>query len=142
MLIAVSSTGKNLGSIVSPSFGRSPYFIFVEVEGNEIKNYQASINPATQAFRGAGIAAAQAVVSKNPQVVITGNVGPNSFQVLLQTKVKIYTAPSVSVREAVGMYLRGELQEIRAPVGFGRGWGGGWGRGFGRGQGRGWGRGW
>jgi len=141
MKLAVSATGKDLEATIDPRFGRCPYFIIVETEGNEIKNHETVENTSVQAMRGAGVAAAQLVVNKGAQAVISGNIGPNAFNVLSQTGIKIFTCPfGISVKEAVQKYLKGELKETATTVGpgfgFGRGMesGRGTGRGFDRGK--------
>ncbi|HDD05268.1 MAG TPA: dinitrogenase iron-molybdenum cofactor biosynthesis protein [Candidatus Aenigmarchaeota archaeon] len=126
MKIAVSATDGNMDAMVDMRFGRCAYFVIVEVEGNEIKGYEAVRNPSTAAMRGAGIQAAQMVANKGAEVVIAGNVGPNAFDVLSGAGLKIVTGVGgVTVREAVQKYLNGELRETRTPTppGFGRGWG-------------------
>ena len=133
MRIAVSATDKNLDANVDPRFGRSPYFIIVETGENKIKSHEIIENKSVQAMRGAGIQAAQTVANKGVNVVICGSIGPNAFNVLSSTGIKIITGVSCSVREAVEKYLKGELKEVsRATIGFGPGMGRG--RGFGRGR--------
>lgn len=132
MKIGVSASGESLDSNVDPRFGRCPYFIIVETEGKEIKNYEVVNNQAVQAMRGAGVQAAQTVANKEVEVVITGNIGPNAFNVLSQTGIKIITGVSGKVGETVEKYLKGELKETTKPTfGFGPGMG----RGLGRGKG-------
>jgi len=129
MKIAVSATGSSLDANVDPRFGRCSYFIIVETEGNEIKGHEVVSNEAVQAMRGAGIQAAQTVANKGAEVLITGNIGPNAFNVLSQTGIKVVTGVSGKVSEVVKKYLKGELKETKQPtVGFGPGMG----RGFGR----------
>jgi len=127
MKIAVSASGGTLDANVDPRFGRCPYFVIVETEDNRIKSHEVVSNQAVQAMRGAGIQAAQSVVNKGAEVVITGNIGPNAFSVLSQTGIKIVTGVSGKVSEVVKKYLKGKLKEITKPsFGFGMG------RGFGR----------
>jgi len=130
MKIAVSASGDNLDSNVDQRFGRCPYFIILETEGNEIKSHKVINNQATEAMRGAGIQAAQTVANKGAEVVITGNIGPNAFNVLSQTGIKVVTGVSGKVGEVVKKYLNGELKETTQPtVGFGSSMGRGLGRG-------------
>ena len=126
MKIAVSATDKSLDANVDPRFGRCPYFVIVETEGNKIKKHEVVENKSVGAMRGAGIQAAQTVANKEAEVVITGNIGPNSFQVLSTTGIKIVTGVSGNVKEAIEKYLKGELKETSSPTTFaGRGMGGG-----------------
>jgi len=143
MKIAVSAMGNTLDSMVDPRFGRCAYFIIVDAEGDEIKNFEAIQNQGVNAMGGAGIQAAQLVANKGVEVVISGNMGPNSFGVLSQTKIKVITGiGGISVKDAVEKYIKGELKETSAPStpGFGprggAGMGGGMGRGRGQGRGR------
>jgi len=144
MKIAVSASGDSLDSMVDMRFGRCPYFIIVETEGTgkrgEIKSSETVENTGIQAMRGAGITAAQIVANKGVKVVITGNMGPNAFNVLSQSGIKIFTGVyGVTVKAAVQSYLKGELRETKAPSvpGFGPGRGMGRGRGMGTGRGAG-----
>ena len=120
MKIAVSATIDNLDSMVDARFGRCPYFLIVEIDGNEIKGHESIKNQSVNAMGGAGIQAAQIVANKDVKVVITGNIGPNSFNVLSQTGIKILTGVGgISVKEAIKKYLKGEIKETSTPtVGF------------------------
>jgi predicted Fe-Mo cluster-binding NifX family protein len=113
--------------------------------------FEAMANEAITAPGGAGIQAAQVVVNKGVSVVISGNIGPNAFQVLSTAGVKIATGAYGTVQEAVEMYKRGGLNETEGSTvsahagmgaiapggGFGMGMGGGRGGGRGQGMGRG-----
>lgn len=128
MKICVTATAGSLDSQVDPRFGRCPYFVIVNSETME---FEAIPNTASGALGGAGIQAAQTVASKGVRVLITGNVGPNAFQGLSATGIKVVTGASGTVREVVEKYKRGELKETSAPTvrgHFGMGRGGGRGR--------------
>lgn len=152
MKIAVSAMAGNLDAQVDPRFGRCEYFVIAEIEGKKVKGHKSIKNTGVEASRGAGITAAQIVANEGVEAVITGNIGPNAFNVLSQTGIKIYTGVTdVTVKSAIEKYLKGELKETGAATGpifgggrgtgpgmgtgGGRGMGGGAGRGFGRGPG-------
>jgi len=138
MKVAISANSADLNSLVSPVFGRCAGFIIAEVENGEIKSSEFVANPALNMFRGAGIQAAQLVLSKNVQAVISGNLGPNAFAVLQQAGVKVYQAFGLTIKDAVRKLSAGTLPEMtqQAGPGFGRGLGRGRGGGFGmRGRG-------
>ena len=132
--IAVASSGKTLESQVDPRFGRCPYFLIVDSETEE---FEVMENTAGQAFRGAGISAAQMVANKEVGAVIAGNFGPNAVNVLISSGIKIFSVGGVTVKEALKQYKEGKLQEVTAATAFfGRGMGQGMGRGRGLRRGR------
>jgi predicted Fe-Mo cluster-binding NifX family protein len=128
MKICVSAISASLDAPVDPRFGRCQYFVIVDSETMEFTTIS---NTATTAVKGAGIQAAQTVANRDVKVVITGNVGPNAFQVLSTAGIKIVTGASGTVREAIRKYEQGELKEIRSPTVGGH-------AGMGRGRGRRW----
>ncbi|MCK4453966.1 NifB/NifX family molybdenum-iron cluster-binding protein [Candidatus Parcubacteria bacterium] len=132
--ILITSNDSDLNSSVSAVFGRCPYFLIVDEKG---KLEKAIPNTGVQAVRGAGIAAAQTVVSQGATVVITGNVGPNAFAVLQQSGVKLYNGVGMTAKEALESFKENKLTEITTSAGRfgGRGAGQGPGRGMGGGMG-------
>ena len=127
MKICVSASSDSLDTNVDPRFGRCPYFVIVDYETME---FSAISNDSTNAAHGAGIQAAQTVVNMGAKVVITGNVGPNAFNVLSAAGIKLVTGVSGSIRDAVEKYKSGQLQETGNPTVGGH-------FGMGKGQGRG-----
>ena len=79
MKIAVSATGPDMDAEVDPRFGRCQYFIIVDPETME---FEAVDNESAMASGGAGISAAQMIAGKGVEAVLTGNCGPNAYQVL------------------------------------------------------------
>jgi predicted Fe-Mo cluster-binding NifX family protein len=123
MKICVSASSDDLDADVDPRFGRCQYFVIVDSETME---FSAILNDSTNAAHGAGIQAAQTVTNMGAKVVLTGNVGPNAFNVLSATGIKIVTGVSGSVRDAVEKYKSGQLDEVKNPTvgghfGMGRG---------------------
>jgi len=145
MRICVTATAGDLNAQVDPRFGRCQYFVFVD---SDTMAFEAMPNEAIAAPGGAGIQAAQTVVNKGVDVLVSGNIGPNAFQVLSTAGVKIATGAYGTVKEAVEMYKAGRLSETgistvaaHAGMGAGAGTGGGFGMGMGGGRGGGRGRG-
>lgn len=125
MRIAVSSNGASLEAQASPIFGRCPYFLFVDTE---TLAFEALENPALASGGGAGIQAAQFIVNKGAQAVVSGNVGPNAFRVFQSANIPLYLFDGGTVREAVEAFRAGRLPimgEATAPehAGIGRGTG-------------------
>ena len=147
MRIVVSAQGENLDAPASPVFGRCPTYIFVD---SETMQFEAVPNPAMNQGGGAGIQAAQFVVERGAQAVLTGNLGPNAFDVLRAAGIPGYLVPEGTVRQVVEAFKAGQVQPMGganvaahagmgggAGLGMGRGMGGGMGRGMGGGMGRG-----
>jgi len=135
MRIVVTASGADLDAPTSPVFGRCPSYVFVDTETME---FEAVENPAVAASGGAGIRAAQFVVEHGAQAVVTGNMGPNAFNVFQAADVPIYLLAGGTVREAVEAYRQGQLSALggaNAPAYAGMGMGGG-GMGMGRRAGR------
>ena len=136
MKICLSVSSPSLDSLVDPRFGRAPYFLITDEKGEKAETIK---NTGVNAMGGAGITAAQLVVSSGAEVVITGNLGPRAFDVLEASGVKMIIGVSgISARDALDKYQKGELEEVARPsvpghFGMGRRFGGG---GQGRGQGR------
>jgi predicted Fe-Mo cluster-binding NifX family protein len=125
MKIAVTSTGMDLDAPTSPVFGRCPAYVLVDTETLQ---FEAVANPALSAPSGAGIQAAQLLVERGAQAVVTGNVGPNAFNVFQAAGLPIYLFGAGTVREAVEAFKAGELQSVaganvQAGTGMGRGLG-------------------
>ncbi len=143
MKICVSASNEHLESWIDPRFGRCAYFIIVD---SDTMNFEAFPNPSISAAHGAGISAAQVVANKDVKTVITGNIGPNAYQALSSTGIKIFTGITGTVKEAIEKYKSGKLKEANQPTAsahsglgnrVGLGLGGGIGMGRGRGKGRG-----
>lgn len=141
MKIIVTANGTDLDAPVSPIFGRCPTYLFVDTE---TLDFEVVENPAVSAPGGAGIQAAQFVIERGAQAVLTGNVGPNAANVLQAADVPIYLIPGGTVKQIVEMFRQGQLNAIsganvpaHAGMGGGRGMGMGRRQGMGRGMGRG-----
>jgi len=129
--IVVTANGTDLDAMASPAFGRCPTYIFVDTE---TMAFEAMENPAMGAPGGAGIQAAQFVVERGAKAVVTGNAGPNAFNVLQPAEVPVYLFRGGTVRQAVEAYKAGQLSATggaSAPAHAGMG-----GMGMGRGMGR------
>ncbi|HHY40842.1 MAG TPA: dinitrogenase iron-molybdenum cofactor biosynthesis protein [Syntrophaceticus sp.] len=117
MRIGISAAGKDLDALLDPRFGRCPYFLIVDTE---TKEFEAVDNPGSTAGGGAGIKAAQAFLRLEAKELVTGQAGPNAFEVLVEGGVKIYQAPQLKISEVIELYKNGDLKET-TPAGRGRG---------------------
>ena len=135
MKIAVSAMGPTMDSEVDPRFGRCQYFVLVDTETG---NFEAIDNASGMASGGAGIATAQMIASKGVQAVLTGNCGPNAYQVLSGAGIELVTGVLGKIADAIDSYKKGAFSaagQANVADHFGMG-GGGMGMGRGKGMGR------
>ena len=126
MKIAVSAMQASLDADIDPRFGRCRYFLIIDPETMQ---FEAVENVSGMASGGAGIATAQMVAGRGVEAVLTGNCGPNAFQVLSTAGVKVVAGVSGKVQDAVDSYKAGKLKAICQPnvaghFGMGHGEGG------------------
>ncbi len=134
MKIAISAMGATLDAEIDPRFGRCQYFIIVD---SDTINFEAINNSGGMGSGGAGISTAQLIAGKGVEAVLTGNCGPNAYQVLSAAGIKVITGVSGKVKDAIQSYKLGKLQASSQPnvAGhFGMGRGAGVGRGMRRGM--------
>jgi predicted Fe-Mo cluster-binding NifX family protein len=131
MKVAITATGPTLDADIDPRFGRCQYFIIVDPETMQ---FEALENSGAMAGGGAGVSTAQMIASKGVEAVLTGNCGPNAYQVLSAAGIKVITGVTGKVQDAIQGYKSGKFQASSQPnVGdhFGMGRGMGRGRGMG-----------
>ena len=132
MKIAITATAPNLDADIDPRFGRCQYFVIADPDTMEFESLE---NSGATAGGGAGIATAQNLAGKSIEAVLTGNCGPNAYEVLAAAGIKVVTGVSGKVRDAIQSYKSGKLQASSQPNVAGHfGTGGGMGRGRGMGR--------
>jgi predicted Fe-Mo cluster-binding NifX family protein/ferredoxin len=141
MKIAVTSTGPALDDNVEARFGRCAYFLIIDTETLKCEPIE---NPNIALGGGAGIQSAQLMSEKGVTTVLTGNCGPNAFNVFGQAGIQVIVGVRGTVRNAVEQFKTGALSTASGPnvvshfgMGGGSGMGGGMGCGGGMGRGRG-----
>jgi len=111
MKIAISAKGKVNDDLVDMRFGRCEYFQIHDTEIVEI--IKILENKGESASGGAGIAAANQLIDENVDVIITGNLGPNAFELIEKAEIKTYKCDSISIKTALDKYNNNELEEIK-----------------------------
>ncbi len=107
MKLCITSKGPELKAEVDPRFGRAAYFIIVD---SETGDFHAKQNEAVNAPGGAGIQAGQTVTEEGVQAVITGNVGPNAFDVLEKAGISVIVDVEGTVDQALKDFQAGKLE--------------------------------
>ena len=109
MKIAITGYGQELKDNHDPRFGRCTYFLIYDTEQGFLKALE---NKGQLSEGGAGIAAAQQIIDEDVQVVLTGNMGPNAYNLMEKSVVKVYRCKTNSCQEALELYQDGKLSEL------------------------------
>ncbi|NFA61836.1 NifB/NifX family molybdenum-iron cluster-binding protein [Clostridium sporogenes] len=109
MKIAISSTGRTMENSLDIRFGRCEYFQIHDTKSKEVKILE---NEGQNASGGAGIVASNQLVDEKVDVIITGSLGPNAFEIIEKEGVKAYKCESISITSVIEKYNKGELEQI------------------------------
>lgn len=112
--VAVTSDGPTLQDQVDPRFGRAAGFVVVDTETMACEYVD---NGASQALaQGAGIQAAERIVSAGAGIVLTGTVGPKAFRALQAAGVQVgQNLSGMTVADAVAKFKAGEVEYAARP---------------------------
>ena len=109
MRVAVSVDDSNgLDSVVSPHFGRCPYFVLVDLEEREVRAVNAISNPYYGHHQPGQVPGF--IHSQGADVMLTGGMGGRAIGFFQQHGIQAATGASGTVRHALEQYLGGELQ--------------------------------
>lgn len=109
MRVAVSVDNNNgLDSVVSPHFGRCPYFVLVDLEGQEVKGVNTITNPYYGHHQPGQVPGF--IRSQQADVMLTGGMGGRAIAFFEQYGIQAVTGASGTVRRALEQYLNGELR--------------------------------
>lgn len=113
MKLAVCSQGKTLDSEVDPRFGRTQYFVIVDLETGES---EAIENPSVSLGHGAGVSSAQLLSRKGVDAVCAQRVGPSAFSSLDAAGIRVYAiGANKTVGEVADEYKKDLLEEQPSP---------------------------
>ncbi|GAB4532085.1 MAG: NifB/NifX family molybdenum-iron cluster-binding protein [Anaerolineae bacterium] len=115
MRIAVSADNNaGLDSPVSSHFGRCPFFVLVDVEGQDITEVKAVDNPYYSNHAPGQVPAF--IHSQGAEVILAGGMGHRAVSFFQQYGIQAVTGASGSVRQALQGYLGGELHKAEPCV--------------------------
>ena len=107
MRIAVSADDDcGLSSIVSPHFGRCPYYVLVDLEGREVQQVSSVPNPYYDQHQRGKVPGF--IHSQSADVMITGGMGRRALALFEQYGVEAVTGAYGTVQRALEGYLKGE----------------------------------
>jgi predicted Fe-Mo cluster-binding NifX family protein len=110
MRIAISADDdRALDSVVSPHFGRCPYFVLVDLDGQAVQQVQAVANPYYRAHQPGQVPGF--INSQGVDVMLTGGMGRRAIAFFEQYGIQPVTGASGTVQRALEHYFQGGLQE-------------------------------
>jgi predicted Fe-Mo cluster-binding NifX family protein len=108
MRVAVSAETKDgLDSVVSPHFGRCPYFVVVDLDREEVRAVRAVDNPYYAHHQPGQVPAF--VHSLEANVMLTGGMGGRAIMFFQQFGIEGVTGAYGTVRQSLERYLGGQL---------------------------------
>lgn len=114
MKVAISATGNYMSANVDRRFGRCPWFLFVDTETAKC---EAIENKGADVASGAGTSCAQLVLEREVKAIISGQVGPNAYEVLKQGGVDIFiVSQDMTVQGAIDKLKNNELKKMEMKV--------------------------
>lgn len=109
MRIAISTDDSSgLDSVVSPHFGRCPYYVLVDLDGREVDGVDAVENPYYGQHRPGQVPGF--IESQGAEVMLAGGMGRRAIGFFQRYGIQTVTGASGTVRRALERYLDGELQ--------------------------------
>lgn len=107
--VAVSADdGTGLDSIVSPHFGRCPYYILVDLDGCEVEQVAAVENPYYNRHQPGQVP--QFIRDQGVDVMLTGGMGRRAIGFFEQYGIEAVTGAVGTVGRSLEQYLGGGLQ--------------------------------
>jgi len=111
MKIAISATRPGDEATLEMRFGRCPIFAVYDSDRDEFEWYE---NEGINAPSGAGTGAAQALLDRGVEAVISGQFGPKAVQVLEAGGVRMFLAPAdLPLDQVIARWRAGELKEYK-----------------------------
>jgi predicted Fe-Mo cluster-binding NifX family protein len=109
MRIAFASE-DNLGlkGEISVHFGRCPYYTFLEVDGNDVKNWEILKNPYHGNHAPGKVPGF--IHSQKADVMIAGGMGPRAIEFFDGFGIEAVTGAFGRIEDALNAYLKGELR--------------------------------
>ncbi len=107
---------NGLDSKISDHFGRAKYFIFLNTDDGEIKDFYIKENIYSDDEVRAGLKASKFVIKEKVDLVITNQMGPISLHTLRDNIVDVYKNSNYNIKETVRLYFENNLKFLKKPT--------------------------
>jgi predicted Fe-Mo cluster-binding NifX family protein len=113
MKLCISAAEPAETAPVDPRFGRAAAFCIYDTESGVLEGFA---NESVSQSGGAGVQAAQELIDRGVDAVLTGRVGPNAFRALAAAGIPVYADAGPTVQEAIEAFKSGSLVATAAPT--------------------------
>jgi cation diffusion facilitator family transporter len=96
-------------------FGRSPYFILIDVETGKPKHWIVKENPAFKIERKSGATAADFLVKQKVDILLIKEIMDVPFHILRDNFIEIYKLPPGGIKKALDLLIKDMLEIITEP---------------------------
>ncbi len=108
MKICFTSDEQNgLESVLSYHFGHCPYYVIVDVDGNEVKRVDSISNPMADGHNPGDLPSF--MKERDVDVIITGGMGPKAQQYFADYGIKAVTGAYGKVKDVLEEYLNSKI---------------------------------
>jgi len=112
MRVAISADNNDgLDSVVSPHFGRCPFFLLVDLDDREVQQVEVVKNPYYEQHQPGQVPGF--IQQQQADVMLTGGMGRRAIAFFDQYGIQAATGASGTVRHALEQYLGGALQDAK-----------------------------
>jgi len=101
---------QGLDGQMSQHFGRCPYYLIVDVEGDEIKKTDSVNNPYYNNHVPGMVP--QFINEQRANVMIAGGMGPRAIDMFTSLGMEVVTGAIGNVGNILQAYLRGEISGV------------------------------
>ena len=110
MKVLIAVQGTTLDSPVAKRFGHAPYYLKLDLDTQQIQLIDnAESHDETHAI-------IPQMVEDGVKVFITGNIGPNAFELTHSLNLQVALARQMSAGEALERLQRGDLEILTGPT--------------------------
>ncbi len=110
-LIAVAAEDdRGLDGEVSGHFGRCPFYVLVEANGDTVSGSSVVANPYLDLHRPGMMP--RFIRDMGADVIIAGGMGPRAIDMFHGFGIDVATGATGAVQEVLGAYLRGEHRGV------------------------------
>ena len=117
VMIPVKENNLNLDNAISHHFGRSPYFLIIDMEDKEIKKMKILENPFKEKKIRIALSIARELSEKEKiNVVIVKEIGEIAFHALRDNFIEIYKTEEETVSDAIKKLIDNKLPLLVKPT--------------------------